>query len=235
MGTSKYSGIIVFIAVSLVVGRVLSAQGIGIVQPLPAAAPASAPASSPTDQLGQYAPMAKALSLSDEQLGALKEKVAGKQKAMAAFMKEDGEAWGEAMRASTGDGDEKTRDQAAAKVKELQAKWDALLSEQESLVMSVLTPQQRLAWDELSLTEKMTVQFSAKVIGHDASGAMSVQLTPPGDAQIKIIKEACAKAAKELQAFKNPYDSKQRQEISDKLAADLKAKLPAAGQGSEEK
>jgi hypothetical protein len=72
----------------------------------------------------------------------------------------------------------------------------------------------------------MTARFSRKQVGHDPSGAMAATVTPPTAAQMKIIRELSAKAAKDLQALKDPCDARLRRPIIDKLVEEITKQSP---------
>ena len=178
---------------------------------------ASQPASSPAPELAEYAPMIEVAKPTPEQLAALTEKAVARRKALADYLKEIGPAWGKAMTDSTKGPDANAREAAAAKIKEFQEKFDALRSAGDAKVFSVLTAEQRLAWEEASLVAQMTARFSRRQVGHDAGGAMAATVTPPSPAQMKAIRDLCPKAAKDLQVLKDPYDAKLRRPVLEKL------------------
>ena len=225
--------LVALIALAAAQGQVAVRLDAPATRPAPAA---SQPASAPAPELAEYAAMIEAAKPTPEQLAQLTEKAVARRKALAGYLKEAGTAWGKAMTDSTKAPDANARETAAAKVREFQDMFDALKAAEEANVLSVLTPRQRLAWEESLLIAQMTARFSRRQVGHDAGGAMAATVTPPTAAQMKVIRELCAKAAKELQALKDPCDARLRRPIIDKLAEEIaKRSPPPDASGSQEK
>ena len=139
-----------------VMSAVLAAGSIAFSQTT-SSAPASAPAV--VADLGELAELPGALNLDDKAVALLREKLAQKKDALTKFMKEVGPAWSKAMSDATAD-DAKQAAEATAVLKKCQAQWDTFGAEQDAKVFSILTPEQRLAWDQHSLYRAMVRQFS---------------------------------------------------------------------------
>lgn len=213
-----------------VMSAVLAAGSIAFSQTT-SSAPASAPAV--VADLGELAELPGALNLDDKAVALLREKLAQKKDALTKFMKEVGPAWSKAMSDATAD-DAKQAAEATAVLKKCQAQWDTFGAEQDAKVFSILTPEQRLAWDQHSLYRAMVRQFSHTQVGHGPDGSMMATLTEPDAKSLAIIKEASSAAAKELQALPNPYDAKARKDAIGKLTDDLKKRVQPAKAGGEE-
>jgi Spy/CpxP family protein refolding chaperone len=174
--------------------------------------------------------LAQYVNATETQRLQLKAKAIDMTKAMQEFMKANGPAWQQATADCAGSPDDPDKRKAAGeKVAQFQAQWDQLLAAHQAAVMNVLTPDQRLAWEEHCLTEAMTARVAGMQIRHDAGGqpvAQRGELTPR---QTKMIEDACKATAKTIQGMTDPYDPARRQELITKLEADIRQKLQPAG------
>jgi hypothetical protein len=204
----------------------------------PAAVPTSRPAAATTStapaasdqELGSLAELAQYVKATEAQRTLLKAKAAQTAKAVQDFVGALGaqnQQWTAEARAAENDPEKQKA--AQEKMAEVQAKWDQMLAERQADVMSVLTPGQRLAWEEHCLTEAMTARVAGMTIRRDAAGqpvAQKGELTPR---QTRMIEDACKATAKSILALDNPYDPKGRQELVAKLEADIRQKMQAGG------
>jgi phosphohistidine phosphatase SixA len=171
--------------------------------------------------------MAQFVKATPQQRAALKQIYAAGNAVLQKYLKENGIAWGQAMHDAKSSVEE-TRKAGQTKVAQLQAGFDRLQAQQQRPLMAVLTPSQRLAWEEEQLRTAMIKVFSTLTVGHDpATGAMAAKIIGPTEAQAKIIRELSRQAAAKLQALKDPYDPQVRKEALAKLEADIRRRMSA--------
>jgi Spy/CpxP family protein refolding chaperone len=123
-----------------------------------ATCPASEPAVVTDQELGQWAAMAQFVKATPQQRAALKQIYAAGNAVLQKYLKENGIAWGQAMHDAKSSVEE-TRKAGQTKVAQLQAGFDRLQAQQQRPLMAVLTPSQRLAWEEEQLRTAMIKVF----------------------------------------------------------------------------
>lgn len=204
-------------------------QGVGVTVPNPDATTAPAatgPASQPTDlaAYAEYADLTRVAKLTDEQLKALKERIGQSQLMIGGFLKAREQEWKETMQKATSATDAKDRQAAIDKLKEFNEKFEAFRLQEDGKVLSGLTAEQRLAWEQFKLNRDMTNLFTTLQIGHLPTGEMGATRTPPSPEVTKAIQELVPKTAKAIQELKDPYDFGARQKLIAKLIGDIRDK-----------
>jgi Spy/CpxP family protein refolding chaperone len=160
---------------------------------------------------GEYAIMVKILEMDEDQQAKLKQAVADRRAALAAWQKGPNgakyqdlrKAYAEARKAGKKDELKQLREQ----MKSLQQERARLMAEQSAKIQALLTPEQKLKWSGFTLYRDCMRRYK--------------RLNPKED-QTKLVREMCAAAAKELG---DKSDRKARGAAMRKLQKDIEEKV----------
>ena len=185
--------------------------------------PKPAKAGKPAKQKGLtgiYAEMVKALKLSDEQAAKLNEKVQAKQAALKKWEADNKAALEDnkkAVEAAKSANDKEALKKASDARRQLMADREKVAASAEAEIMSVLTPEQQLAWEAYELDKGVCAKLS------------KAELTDDQKAKIQALANDAAKELSALKADDKKGQSQIRRDLLQKakalLTEDQKAKL----------
>jgi Spy/CpxP family protein refolding chaperone len=155
----------------------------------------------------QYDLMARELKPTEQQQAQLKEKIAARDAALAAWTTANAakvKAAEDAVKAARGGTDADAKKKAADDMKAIRAERDKATAEADAAVLAVLTAEQKTAWDTFKLYQTTVAKYK------------KITLTEEQSAKIKA---ACAAAWKELEANQGDdrAEKRARSDVNGKL------------------